>query len=104
MSLNEFWHGDLRLLTAYQKAYYRDVQYRAWWNGQYGFSGTSGAIYNGFGAKSKSSPYKYPEYEDIVPKLFEKAQKPKITKENLEYEFRQEQVRQQAWLHNLLSK
>lgn len=101
MPLQEFWHEDVRLLKAYQKAYYRDVQYRAWWNGQYSFSGVGGAIHNSFNEKAKSNPYKYPEYEDFTEKLFEK---PKVTKENLEKEFRQEMVRQQAWLHDILNR
>lgn len=102
MTTHEFWHGDLRELKARQQAYYRDVQYRAWWNGQYGFSGTNGAIYNGFSTNAKNSPYKYPQYEDFTDKLFE--QKTKITKENLEYEFRKQQVSQQQWLHEILNR
>lgn len=99
MSLDDFWHGDLRLLKAYQQAYFRDVQYKAWWNGQYSFAGMSGAIYNNFNEKSKNQPFKYPKYEDFTEKLFSE---PKITKENLEYEFRKEQIRQQQWLHDIL--
>lgn len=104
MPLQEFWHGDLRLLKAYQQAYYRDVQYKAWWNGQYDFVGTNGAIYNGFSNKAKHTPFKYPQYEDFTEELFAKAKKPKITRENLETEFRKEQASQQQWLHELLSK
>jgi hypothetical protein len=104
MSDNDFWHGDLRLLKVYQQSYYRDVQYRAWWHGQYNYAGTQGAIYNGFSDKAKHSPYKYGEYKDFTTELYAKASKPKITKENLEQEFRKQQIEQQAWLHNLLNK
>lgn len=101
MTDDEFWHKDLRILQTAQKAYYRDVQYRAWWIGQYEFSGTSGAIYNGFNEKAKNKPYEYPQYEDFTNELYNK---PKVTKENLETEFRQEMVKQQSWLHSILNK
>ena len=30
MSEYQFWHGDMRLLEVYQKAYYREKSYSAW--------------------------------------------------------------------------
>ena len=35
MSEYQFWHGDMRLLEVYQKAYYRNTSYSAWLQGQY---------------------------------------------------------------------
>lgn len=104
MPLNEFWHGDMRLLTVYQKAYYRDKQYSAWWNGQYVQVGVYNAVFNNINAKTESDLKTYPKYEDFTEKLYARAEPKKITKENIEEEFRQEQLRQQQWVRNLLEK
>lgn len=95
MSLDEFWHGDMRLLSVYQKAYFRDKSYTAWLNGQFGCIGYGVVMSNAF-AKKGSKQAEYPQWKDP----FEKFNKPKITKDNLEYEFRKQQSMQQAWLFN----
>lgn len=98
MSLDEFWHGDMRLLDIYQKAYFRNVSYSAWAQGQYTFVAFSTAMANAF-AKKGTPPKQYPAWVDPIEKL----QKPKITKDNIEQEFRKSQAQQNGWLHALLN-
>ena len=95
MPLNEFWHGDMRLLEVYQKAYYRNVSYTAWVQGQYNHIAHSVTMANSF-AKKGQQKVDYPEWKDPMQKL----QKPKITKDNLEEQFRKQQAEQNAWLFN----
>jgi hypothetical protein len=93
MTESQFWHGDMRLLEVYQKAYFRNVSYTAWLQGAYNFEAQSKAISNGNRAKKSDPVLQYDQWKDP----FEKA-KPKITQENLEYEFRKQQAEQNAWL------
>lgn len=99
MPLNDFWHGDIRLLNVYQKAYLRHTSYTAWLNGQYNSVAHSISLANGFATKGQK-PKEFPKWKDPV----EVMSKPKITKDNIEEEFRKEQARQAGWLHNLLKK
>ena len=94
---NEFWHGDMRLLKVAQKAYYRDRSYNAWLQGQYNQVAYGVVMSNAF-AKKGAKQAEYPQWKDP----FEKFNKPKITKDNLEEEFRQSQSNQNAWLRNIL--
>lgn len=102
MPLEEFWHGDMRLLECYQKAYLRNVSYTAWLNGQYNYAAFSTVIGNAF-AKKGTKAQKYPSWSDPIEKV-EKEKKKNITKDNLEYEFRKEQAKQQQWLRSLFDK
>lgn len=95
MTEEQFWHGDMRLLEVYQKAYYRNNTYNAWLQGQYNHVAYGMAMSNAF-AKKGQKPAEYPQWKDP----FEKFNKPKITKDNLEYEFRKQQAEQQSWLFN----
>jgi hypothetical protein len=95
LTYDEFWHGDMRLLSVYQKGYFRDKSYTAWLQGQFDCVAYSVAMSNAF-AKKGSKQAEYPQWKDP----FEKFNKPKITKDNLEYEFRKQQSMQQAWLFN----
>lgn len=95
MSESQFWYGDTRLLEVYQKAYYREKSYSAWLQGQYNQVAYGVVLSNAF-AKKGSKQAEYPQWKDP----FEKFSKPKITKDNLEYEFRKQQSMQQAWLFN----
>lgn len=95
MTENQFWHGDMRLLEVHQKAYYRDRSYSAWLQGQYNQVAYGVVLSNAF-AKKGSKQAEYPQWKDP----FEKFNKPKITKDNLEEEFRKQQSMQQAWLFN----
>lgn len=83
------------MLEVYQKAYYRDKSYNAWLQGQYNQVAYGVVLSNAF-AKKGSKQAEYPQWKDP----FEKFNKPKITKDNLEYEFRKQQSMQQAWLFN----
>jgi hypothetical protein len=96
MPLDEFWHGDLRLLDAYQKAYIRDKSYTAWLNGVYVFEANSKAIANGNRTKKSDKVEQYEDWKDPIKKL----KKPIVTTENLEEEFRKQQAEQNAWLFN----
>lgn len=95
MPIDEFWHGDMRLLEVYQKAYMRDISYKAWLQGQYNSVAYGIVMANAF-AKKGQKKAEYPQWVDPM----EKYDKPKITKENLEYEFRKQQAEQNDWLFN----
>lgn len=100
MPLNEFWYGDVRLLECYTKAYYRRISYESWKYGHDTFIAHNIALHNGFGLKKGQQPQQYPKWEDPMSKY----EKPVLTKENLETEFRKEQIKQNTWLRNLLDK
>lgn len=102
MPLKEFWHGDIKLFDCYQKSYLRNKSYEAWQQGQYNAVAFNIVMANAF-AKKGSKPQEYPQWKDPV-EIIKNANKPKITKENIETVFRQEQARQMGWLHNLLNK
>lgn len=93
MTVHEFWHGDMRLLEAYQTAYFRKVSYEKWLEGQYSLLAFGVTLSNAF-AKKGTPQAKYPNWEDPMQKI----SKPKITHENIEDEFRKEQINQQSWL------
>lgn len=99
MTANQFWYGDTRLLEVYQKAYIRNQSYSAWVQGQYNATAFSVVMHNAF-SKKGAMPKEYPTWTDPVPK----PQTQKITKENIEQEFRQSQANQNKWLHNILHK
>lgn len=101
MSLNEFWYGDMRLLDVYQKAYMRDVSYRSWVNGNYTTVAHSIALSNAF-AKKGQKQQEYPKWQDPIEKIGIKQDK--ITKDNLEQKFREQQIAQQDWLSSVLHK
>ena len=95
MSIEEFWHGDMRLLEVYQKSYMRDISYKAWLQGQYNCVAYGIVMANAF-AKKGQKQAEYPQWVDPMARFY----KPKITKENLEYEFRKQQIAQNNWLFN----
>ncbi len=99
MPLNEFWHGDIRLLGVYQKAYMREKSYNAWVQGQYNLVAFSTVMANAF-AKKGDEKAEYPNWTDPMAKF----EKPKITKDNLEEEFRKQQANEAIWLRNMLRK
>ena len=85
----------MRLLEVYQKAYYRDKSYTAWLQGQYNQVAFGVVVANAF-TKKGARKAEYPQWKDPM----EKFNKPKITKDNLEYEFRKQQSNMQNWLFN----
>lgn len=96
MPLDEFWHGDLRLLEAYQTAYRRDKSYTAWLQGAFVFEASSKAVANGNRTKRSDPVLEYSEWKDPIEK------KINIVQEEVEQEFRNIQAEQNAWLHNML--
>jgi hypothetical protein len=93
MTEKEFWYGDMRLLSSYQKAYYTKISYESWLQGQYNYAAFSIVLGNAF-AKKGAKKIDYPKWENPMKKF----EKPKITSENLEEEFRKQQAEQNAWL------
>ena len=98
MPLNEFWHGDMRLLEVYQKAYYKNVTYTAWINGNYMMFAVEKGARNALAVKKEHIDRTWVDYVDITKKMEE----PIITKDNLEEEFRKTHLEQNAWLSELL--
>ena len=90
MNADQFWYDDTRLIGAYEKAYYRDVSYRAWLQGYYNYIAYSIALSKAF-AKKGQKVEEYPKWVDPI----EKIQKEKINKNN-----REEQRNQQNWVYN----
>ena len=99
MPVQEFWHGDMRLFGAYQKAYLRDKSFTAWINGQYNFTAKELSLANAF-AKKGAKRNEYPKWKDP----FEKEVKETITSENIEDKFREQQADLNAWLGNKMRK
>lgn len=95
MPIHEFWHGDLRLLRVYEKAYVRNISLNAWYQGRYNHIAYAVNMQNMW-KKKGTKEAEYPNYVDPT----EKHEKPKITKDNLEDEFRKQQLMQQDWLFN----
>jgi hypothetical protein len=100
MTEKEFWHGDMRLFDAYKIAYIRRTEYLAWKCGNYGEIAFATALNNAFAKKGKE--VKYIEFKDPIGE--QEQEQTKLTKEELEIEFRNSQARQQGWLHKLLHK
>lgn len=92
MTEEQFWFGKPELIQVYQKAYLRDKSYTAWLQGQFFAIAYDTVMGNAFGKGGKKK--EYPQWKDP----YEKIVKPKLTKENLEYEFRKQQIEQNAWL------
>ncbi|MCM1437791.1 MAG: hypothetical protein NC131_01075 [Roseburia sp.] len=100
MSWGEFWYGDVRLLEGAQKAYYRNVSYNAWLIGS-NVNVALNKYFNNSNAKTRGQiNWKWVDFVDPMEKL----EKPKITKENMEVEFRKRQAQDKAFLRKLLRK
>lgn len=100
MPLDEFWHGDLRLLEAYQKAYVRNVSYVAWRQAEYNRFAMEIGAKNAMATKDSGRIKDWIEWKDPVNMKRKKI----ITQENLDSEFLKEQKSQNAWLHNMMNK
>jgi hypothetical protein len=96
MTEQQFWFGDIRLIRVYQKAYYRNISYIAHTQGNITMIAVEKGARNALASKKKDIDRTWGEYKDP----FEKFNKPKITIENLEEEFRKQQYEQQSWLFN----
>ena len=95
MTPEEFWYGDMRLLAVYQRQYYSNASYMAWLTGYYNYVAFGTTMSNAF-AKKGAKKAEYPKWIDPMAKY----SKPKMTAENIEEEFRKQQVEQGAWLFN----
>lgn len=95
LSEKDFWHGDMRLLEVYQKAYFRDKSYTAWINGYQNFIAQICAL-SRLGAKSKKDWAEYPKYEEPF------NEKSHISEKISEHKAKEEQLRQNAWFSNIL--
>ena len=94
MPLNMFWHGEMELLQAYQKAYYSNASYTAWMQGYYNFVAHSISLGNAF-AKKGAKPVEYPKYKDPMDKLNAPIEKPR----DVEDAFREQQCAFSDWLN-----
>lgn len=93
MTEYQFWHGDMRLLEVYRKAYHRNISYTAWYHGLYGRIAVEMGAKNALAMKKSEKIEKWCDWKDPL----EKVHKPK-TKEQQEIEFRKQQMQQNAWL------
>ena len=93
MPSDEFWHGDMRLLEVYRKAYEKDKAYTTWLNGKFNHIAFGVVLSNAL-AKKGSTSQEYPKWEEINLNF----DKPKINKEDVEKEYRLQQIEQQSWL------
>ena len=93
MTEEQFWYGDIRLLKVYQKAYLNNVSYVAWYNGMYNRIAVEIGAKNALVTKKKDRIDDWIEYNSPNKQI-----KPKITIENIEMEFRKQQVEINSWL------
>ena len=100
MTEDQFWYAEEKLLYVYQRAYIRDKTYSAWLFGMHNCEATRVAVQNSMRTKENDPILKYGDYKDP----FEISSKPKVTKENIEEEFRKQHAMQNAWLKNLIKK
>lgn len=101
MSVDEFWHGDKRLLEAYRKAYQSKIYTESWLNGVY----TNLALVD-FGNKFlnfKGRDNKNLHYPEQPKNVFEKP-KEKITADNIEDKHRSLMQDNNNWLKNWIRK
>lgn len=83
----------MRLLEVYQKAYFTNASFVAWQQGYYNNVAYSIVMSNAF-AKKGSKPKEYPEWENPMDKLIPRKDKDI----DIETEFRNQQIKQNAWL------
>ena len=100
MPLDQFWHGDLRLFEAYQKAYIRDKSYTAWINGVRVFEANQKISHNENRSKQSDKDLTYDDWKDPIESKYQET----LTPEEVEQEFRNTQASQNGWLSNLLNQ
>ena len=97
MPLNEFWHGDLRLLEAYRKAYIRVVCFRAWKQADYDRIAMEIGAKNAMATKKSEHIDRWIDFEDPIKKIEKANAKPN--------DLSVEQHNQNMWfLHDVLKK
>lgn len=102
MPLDEFWHGDTRLLEAYRKQYERKISYEAWVKGQYTMAAFDISMGNAF-AKKGTPPMQYPKWDDPIAKQERKLGNT-TPKKNIEDNFREQQANMNSWLGSMINK
>lgn len=64
MTQDDFWYGELELMSVYIKAYFDNIKYTSWLNGYYVYVANITANANAWGG-DKGKDVKYPDFEDI---------------------------------------
>lgn len=95
MPLNEFWYGEISLLKAYEKAYYRNATYMAWVQGDYFMVAVEKAVRNSLAMKKEQIDRKWIDYVDPIDRLLNQ----KTEKDN-----KVEQQNQEEWFFNLFNE
>ena len=96
MPLNEFWHGDLRLLEAYRKAYIRNVCFVAWKQGDYNRIAMEIGAKNALATKKSEHIDRWIEFIDPIEKIEKAKLKEKQQDDNVT------QHNQNMWFYNML--
>lgn len=96
MPLNEFWHGDLRLFEAYQKAYIRHISYTAWCQGNYNRIAVEIGAKNSMITKKSDHIDKWLEFDDPIEKIVKSKAKSSQKDDN------ETQHIQNMWFYNML--
>lgn len=91
MTPEQFWYDDTRLLNVYEKAYYRNITYTSWVQGNYEMIAFEKGARNALATKTKDIDRTWVDYIDPIEKL--KKSKPKK-------QDRAEQRSQESWVFN----
>ena len=94
--LDEFWHGDLRLLEARQKAYIRDVCFRAWKQADYNRMAVEIGAKNAMATKQSNRIQSWIDFTDPIKKIIKENKKPQ--------DYAVEQHNQNVWFYNIINK
>jgi hypothetical protein len=86
MTPEQFWYGDIRLLNAYEKAYYRNISYNAWVQGNYEMFATEKGVRNAIATKKEHIDRNWVDYIDPIEKALKTRSKldPKKEQKNQE--------------------
>lgn len=75
----------------------------AWWQGKYNCTAYTVALNNAL-AKNESDCIDFPQWQDYFEKAKTKKQAEERTAEDVEFEFRQQQIDSNAWLRRMKEK
>ena len=89
MTPEQFWYDDIRLFNAYEKAYYRNVSFKAWVQGNYDMFAVEKGARNALASKESNIDRTWVEYIDPVEEK---------TKQNPKKHDREEQRNQENWV------
>jgi hypothetical protein len=91
MTAEQFWHGDVRLIGAYEKAYYRNLTFSAWVQGNYQMIAVEKGARNALASKKEHIDRTWVEYIDPVEKAMKTRSK---------IDPKKEQKNQEKWFFN----